>query len=79
MHDLETSLDDKSRHEMSKDKAAALSRKGWKFIEMKGPRGIYFEGRGPHGARVMGEQNPDRAIALLAAINHAFTVQFPAP
>lgn len=64
---------------MLQGRAKILSDNGWRFIQADCPRGIYYEGFGPGGARVMSEQQNDPEAALLAAINHAFTVQFPWP
>ncbi len=52
--------------------AEILSRRGWRFEEKAGPRGIYYEGHGPRGMRIMGEQRPTKADALTEAFNHAF-------
>jgi hypothetical protein len=64
---------------MVKRRAARLSENGWKFLPQDGPRGTYYEGYGPRGARVMSEQKEDARAAFIAAVNHAFDVQFPAP
>lgn len=64
---------------LAKRRAATLSSHGWKFLEKEGPRGHYYEGFGPRGARVMTEQKEDIREAFLAAIDHAHRVQFPTP
>jgi len=61
---------------MAQRRAASLSNHGWKFFESEGPRGTYYEGFGPNGMRVMSEQKRDTRAAFLAAVNHAFDVQF---
>lgn len=60
-----------------KRRAACLSEHRWRFYKKEGPRGIYYEGFGPAGRRVMSEQNCDPRASLAAAINHAFDIQFP--
>jgi hypothetical protein len=65
------------QYRMVRDRAATLSRHGWKFTQTSGPRGVYYEGHGPAGRRMMGEQKQDPQAALVAAINHAFSIQFP--
>jgi len=53
-------------------RAETLSRHGWRFEEKAGPRGIYYEGHGPRGMRIMAQQCPTKEAALTEAINHAF-------
>lgn len=64
---------------MAKRRALCLSNHGWKFFKREGPHGTYYEGFGPRGRRVMSKQLADIRDAFLAAINHAFDVQFPSP
>jgi hypothetical protein len=61
---------------MARRRAEHLSNHGWKFTKAVGPRGTYYEGHGPQGKRVMSEQQADERAAFVAAINHAFAVQF---
>lgn len=54
--------------------AATLSERGWKFIKRQGPRGIYYDGIGPQGERIMSTQKPDESDAIFAALDHAIGV-----
>ncbi|GAA5124603.1 hypothetical protein JIN84_12895 [Luteolibacter yonseiensis] len=65
--------------QMAQRRAASLSANGWKFHPQEGPRGHYYEGYGPAGRRMMSEQEKDPRAAFVAAINHAFDIQFPNP
>ena len=68
-----------TRREAYRRMAARLSDHGWKFWLRSGPRGAYYEGYGPRGARIMSAQNADMKEALLEAIEHATRLQFPKP
>lgn len=67
----------RKQFEDAQRRAAALSAHGWRLLRQTGPRGTYYDGHGPKGARIMSDSDPDERAAFMKAINHAWRVQFP--
>lgn len=63
-----------TREEMAmiRAKAKRISERGWRFAKREGPRGVYYDGHGPQGRRLMSGPRPDEQLALAVAIEHAF-------